>query len=471
VLTACSGQRRSPSVILIVSDALRFDVLGCMGGEADTPHIDSLARRGVLFERAYSTAPSTFPSSIAMLTGMYSRSFMVSGGESGDEELTFYVSQQEELIGEVLRGIGYDVLRDVENGISIRANNAQGFETIGHLNELLPDQIQHVERITGIENIGGHTDRRRSSKYDKLYAPLHYLMTVPETQSFFILKWFSDPHAPYHPPEKFRDKVKFDASLFPKDQEFYSSLYSLNSSRGVTEAEINYLKALYRAEVESVDERVGFILKALEHSGRSKDTIIVFTSDHGEAFGEHDRFLHGNALFEQLVRVPMIIAGPGISKGKRVGTSVSLIDLIPTLYELLKISPPRKLQGESFAPLLKGRSCEGRDIYIDRISNRINAANMSSEALLRGSYKLIVTRRDQKPVLRLYDLENDPGEIRDIAQENPEIVRELFQAVRELRADCDARLEENLAGIDPSLDVGREAQKTRDLLKALGYIK
>lgn len=472
-LIRCSkGPATKYNVIMIISDALRKDILSCYGGSARTPNIDWLAKNGVLFERAYSTAPCTLPSSVAMLTGNYSRAYITGVNNEEDHERAYYLNGDEKLLGEVLKERGYDVRMNIENGLANRSNTLQGCEKLKHITNMSEKEIDFVESITGITNIGGDVDPHLSSKYDKLYGLLHYLLTIPLEKSFLIFKWFSDPHAPYSPPQKFLDRITFDTSRLPKEERYYSTMKSTYTTKSLTTEEVMYIKELYEAEVESVDERIGFIIKALKHNDLLENTFIIFTSDHGEFLGEHGRLLHTNAFYEQLVNIPLIIVGPKIPKGKKENTQISLIDVIPTLKNMLEVEYSNDLQGKSFYPLLSGSPLQqDRDIYFDSIWNGIVEQSVNSDALLRGEYKLMTFIRNNKPVFKLYNLNDDPDESKDISENHPEIVREMYKKILDLRKDCDIRAEDNIRKIDEKVDLHREATETLKELKSLGYIK
>ena len=465
------GPKTRPDVLLIVSDALRKDMLGCYGGPAHTPNIDRLAENGVLFEKAYSTAPSTFPSSTAMLTGGYARSYIVTEDSAPDPTVTLFVNEEELLLGEVLRERDYDVLLQVENGLAKRSNNVQGFGAVIPFEGLDRAEIEWIENSTGIRSIGGNPDKHQSSKYDKMYGMLHYLLSVPQEQNFFLLKWFADPHVPYHPPKKFQETIPLDSFNLPRDIDYYMSVHPDSNAKNISPDEIAFFKELYRADVESVDERVGLFLKALEESGRLDNTIIVFTSDHGEMFGEHNRMLHGRAFYDTLVNVPLIFSGPGISKGRTAKSLVSLVDLMPTLETLLLKDPRDPAPGRSFASLLTGGDYQSQPAFIDRISNQFLDRFIDRDALVQDEYKLVAFFHRSKPAFELFNLAEDPGEQTDISEEYPEIVREMYKTILRLRQECDQKLKENLAKIDPSVDIDQAAEKTRQQLRALGYIK
>lgn len=460
------------NIVIIVSDALRLDVLGCYGGETKTPNIDWLAQQGVLFEKAYSTAPCTMPTSVSILTGNYSRAYGIIQKPEHKNRIhkySFYVNDGETLLAEVLSKAGYDVIMRVENRIASRSNNLQGFRKFRKSSQMSKKEIALVKNTIGTENFG----RDEENRLARLYDLLHYLLTVPREQNFFLLNWFLDPHGPYNPPEKFKKSIPMEPGNLPMKESFYSKsrikkFTQLARSGKLSSDEYFYIKALYKAEVESIDERVGYIIKALKHRGLLQKTFIVFTSDHGELFGEHGRLGHGNNYYEGLLHVPLIIMGPGISKGKKEKTVISLLGLMPTLKDLLGVKYDHHMQGKSYSALFYEGTIRDRMLYFDRITNDItNEANI--DALLMDDYKLIVKKQNNRPIFKLFNLADDPGEMKNISAENPQIVKKMFKKILDLRKDNKVRLKQNLTKIkDVNLD--KELKKTMEELKNLGYL-
>ena len=460
---------------MIVSDALRPDVLGCYGGEVKTPNIDWLAGKGVLFENVYSTAPFTMPSSVSMFAGSYSRSYGFTQcdelNKNHPKKYSFYVNDSERLFAEVLRENGYDVYMDVENIIAKRSNNLQGFENFRNIEEMREEEIALVEKIIGIKNIGWNKKPRWSCKYDRLYDFLYYLLTVPNSQNFFLMKWFMDPHFPYNPPEKFREKIQVNTSKLSMSPSFYRTMSS-RDIKGFSDYEkYFYLKELYKAEVESVDERVGYIIKALKHREVLDKTFIVFTSDHGELFGEHGRNFHVGIYYEPAVRVPLIIMGPGIPKGKRKKTIISHLGLIPTLKDLLSVTYADNMQGKSYYSLFHGGLIQDRISYFDMATNSITKKPARIDALLMDGYKLVVNNKNDRYVLELFNLSLDPGETEDVSKKKPKILKKMYKKIQDLRRKNKIRFKQNLVKIDKNVDLDKELKKTMEHLRTLGYLK
>jgi arylsulfatase A-like enzyme len=509
------------NVLLIVSDALRADVIGCYGGDAKTPNIDWLAEHGVLFERAYSTSPWTAPSSVSMFTGEYPDIY-----QKGmiDESLRgYYVPDGKLLLAEVLEDMGYEVGEHLENPFAKACNALQGFKGITGYEMLLRQKKTHV-----IENICGI--RPESDYYKKMYGPLDFIVKFSKNQPFFLLKWILDPHGPYDPPEKYyngrnvldiknitKDFQKILAALselIKKDD--YDSIddylvgvlddtsYEQSSLKKLYEEGIEIIKRelhkkgfdqtikalnekrvellrkephknrsksigkeLYESEVEFVDERIGFILNALRNKDLFDNTYVVFTSDHGEFLGEHGQWGHGKYLYEDVLRVPLIITGPGVSKGERQKKVVSLLNLMPTLKDLLGLKYQDNSQGKSFSGLLFGNPVKPPSgaVENDRFAYFVEAHDRSQQdALLENNYKLIVFRDNTH---KLYNLSDDPDELKDISKDNPQVVKRMLMRVEKIRDENNKRRVDLLKKTKKDVELDKE---TLERIRALGYL-
>lgn len=463
-LALCSSctsddEPRRGNVVLIVSDALRQDALACYGGEAETPNIDRLAAAGVLFSNAYSNGPWTSPSSVAMFTGNYATTYHY---KPTHKTVTIHVPDEEILFSEVLGALGYATFGRVDNAHARMHNNLQGLE-------LTPrgDQYRRVttpelrEEISSI--IGQEADGPRA--YKNLFILLARLLEVEPEQPFFMVCWMIDPHSPYRPIDQFKQRIDIDAFDLPKPPNSYGEYR--HGIRELSPAEHAFMKRLYLAEVESVDERVGFIVETLRHKGVLDDTYIIFTSDHGEQFGEHDEWGHGAwgrkaNYYDVLVRIPLIMSGPGIPRGKRRSDLVSLVDLMPTLVDFFGLDYPHDMQGLSFRSILKGRRDKKRFVYLSDVRPHDHV-----DALRQGNTKLIARADDE---FELYDLSNDPAETTDIAANKPKRVRQLAQKLREVRAANEQLRSTRGEGLPAELSA-EEQEELIEELKALGYIK
>jgi choline-sulfatase len=226
----------------------------------------------------------------------------------------------------------------------------------------------------------------------------------------------------------------------------------------LSQAERAYIHALYLAEVEYVDQRVGCILAALEHRDLMENTFIVFTSDHGEAFWEHGFPSHGNTYFEEMVRVPLIFSGPGIVRGRKTIGDASLVDLAPTLAELLGVDLPGERQGRS----LTGQF---RRIPRDMGAQYLSSAHqqVQQDAIIDEGHKLICL--DDGSTL-LYDLHGNPGETEDLTAERPEVAARLMAKLTEIRVENRLLREGRSVGGESSDSGGLLEQ-----MRALGYVE
>jgi arylsulfatase len=459
-LCGCGGESKQYNMVLLVSDALRADVLGCYEGEAHTPNIDWLSERGVLLERAYATSPMTMPSAVSMLTGKLPSIYRM-GVVRGATGLPYYhVPDRDLQLAEFLGESGYDVRMDVENVAAAMFNNFQGFEEMPSFDDLSPEEVALVENVTGID--------RTLKRYRDMYGFLNTLLGASGTQPFFHVKWLLDPHSPYDPPELFEEGIDVDPGRLQRALEEYSSLEFISAKTvgDWTDYEHDYLERLYQKEVESIDERVGFIIRALRHGKLMDSTFVIFTSDHGEAFGEHGEWSHGQDFYEHLVRVPLIIAGPGIPQGREVGVPVSHLDLTSTLKDLLGVEFEDHGQGKSYAGLLRGNVASERSpVYFEECA----AARCDArDALLKGNLKLIILKDGTH---RLHDLSRDPGEAIDVSGDNPEATHEMLKAVEKIRSRNLRKRKQFLSKMKQTQRSSRVDDGTLERLRELGYVE
>lgn len=454
------------NIVLIVSDALRQDILGCYGGAARTPNIDALAGAGVLFENPYSTSPWTVPSAVSMFTGNYACTYghTPPGEASGRTPLQVFVPHGEYLFAEALQQLGYANIMAIENVNASIHNNLQGFQPLVDaptFDEAVPRPLrERIERIAGGEAYA-------SKAFENAFVVLKHLLSIPPGRRFFLLHWILDPHYPYEPAGASAARLVRDDFVLPKEREHY--MKGIVGEVSLAEEERRFLMALYRAEVESVDERVGYIMKVLAHRGLLDSTYIVFTSDHGEQFGDHGLYGHGGFgrgchYYEGLVRVPLIIAGPGLPAGARVASPVSLLGLMPTLSDLLGITFDRDMQGGSFLPAVRG-SAVSRELYFDDIQE-----HNQSDALLSGRHKLIAFRDG---TCELYDVIADSREENDLADSRVDLRDRLAVMLERIRNDNGTLKRHHVAMIGDSLGhlpVGERRAIIRQL-RSLGYLQ
>lgn len=463
-----SGQK---NIILIVSDALRADVLGCYGGQAKTPYIDWLADNGVLFEKAYTPAPFTMAASVALFTGENPGVFKKGVFPGKKMWPRYFVPDKKLLLMEKLQEDGYDLRKSLENKVFQSFKCTDEFNKFKEFNQIPTKNIKYIKKITGT--------KEKINYYKNTYEILNYLINTTGTRPFFIVNWILDPHTPYCPPDYLMDQISVDRDQLTKKLSFYidNVFLGTKSVKNFNDHEKRFLKDLYIKEVEAVDERVGAIIQVLKSRNLFENTYIILTSDHGEAFGEHGHWGHGRNYFDTLVHIPLVVSGPGIQKGKREQVvPVSLIDVMPTLKELLGLDYADNSQGKSFVPSLTTDSSGSRlsadvsdkDIYLASGSDRQDDRNKYREALLSGCYKLVVTYDDEH---ELYDLSKDPGELYDISAENPVMIKTMLDKIAVIKKDIAKRKEEYFPRKKMHKKMQNVDDKTLNSLKALGYIQ
>lgn len=432
-----------PNVLVILIDTLRPDRLGVYGYARDTsPVIDGLARRGTVFEQAYAPSSWTWPSTASLLTGQAPPEHGLESAQS------CFLSDELTTLAEALRSRGLATVGFSANPLVSSARNFdQGFETFREYRrtraaEMLPD-IEEWLRANG--------DRR----------------------FFMYLHWF-DPHGPYEP-----DETLAEGLLLPAPEGYYRGVCRETLERKLRgephDPELltrftPYVSALYDGEVATVDHATGRLLGLLEELGLDGRTIVVLTSDHGEEFLEHGLNGHGKQLYEESVRVPLILAGPGIPQGERVAGAVAMLHLAPTLVRLAgggAGSEDRELAGPDL--LQEARSPTNPPLFFSVMPGRWPDASSGAappvaelRAMRAGRWQLIWAPAEEgraDDLVRLFDLERDPRAREDVAPANGPRVREMQDAVTSWLERCAGRRPTGLAG----------GAETLELLRQLGY--
>jgi arylsulfatase A-like enzyme len=454
--------QKKHNVLIIISDALRYDALGCYGGKAETPNIDWLANNGILFQRAYSNSPWTSPSSVSMLTGNYASVFEngVRIIAKGNRKASYQVPEHFRTLPEILSSLNYETLLSLFNWNVAVTRSVKGFHRFKKFAGLKQKEKVNVAKVTGIKGY--------NKAYTQLYAPLNYFLEQKE-KPFFSLVWINDPHSPYDPIDKFKRKRNNPRPDLRKNLDYYTKVksYHIWEGKKVKTSEIDYIRDLYLAEVESVDERVGCIIKVLKHKDLLKDTIIIFSSDHGEAFGQHGLFDHSTSYYDDLLHIPLIIFGPNIPTNLKITTPVSLLSLMPTIKDLLGLSYHDNFQGESLIPLIKGEPFDIDPIYFDGINRLGPVMKNYVDAVFFKNFKLIALENNE---YELYDLLKDGSELQNLEAEKEAMVKELQGIILAMRK-TNSDLRKKYWGTDINKIIKQKKKDVLKNLKSLGYIE
>jgi arylsulfatase len=422
-LAAC-GTSEPPSIVLVVIDTLRADHLTPYGFERDTsPHIERLARSGTLFLQGVAASPWTGPSVASILTGRYP-------DEVGIRGLRHRLPPSVPTLAEILRDAGYATAAVVSNAL---AGPAYGYHR-GY-------DFFHFEHY---KLQPGETDAPRGQPYftaDRVTErALAWLASAPTP--YFLYLHYTDPHEPYLPPPRWRGRFVSGASGFDE-----ALLHGKRFTRvPLDRDELAAVRAHYEAEIAFVDHELGRLLDAL-----GDDAAVVMTGDHGEEFRDHGAFLHGHTLYQELLRVPLLLAGPGIPRGRTSAMPASHVDILPTVLELARVPSPPGVNGRG----LLGALGEDRVLF-----SVLEVGNTRCVAARRGEWKLSSCGAGRGAVLR--DLSRDPGESRDRAPERPAVAQELARAIEERNA----RLVPGTRTVDPV-----SARRMEAALRALGYVE
>jgi arylsulfatase A-like enzyme len=400
-IAAASGERRRPNILFVLVDTLRADHLGAYGYERPTsPEIDALlAEPGVVFERAYAQAPWTLPSVASFLTGQRPGDFWRGG------PVTYRIPPSVATLAERLSSVGYETAGFVAN-FSLHADGGfdRGFST-------------YYVPPPSLEAMRAHADDVGS----RAIAWLREQTDRP----FFGYLHFIDPHDPYENPETVAGVSPFLPDYRgPVDGGWIHGLYTGQLTLPDAAADLEQVKALYDSEIHYVDRWIGRVLRSLPPE-RLRDTLIVFTADHGEELFDHGGWKHGHGLYEEQIRVPLILRWDGeFAAPRRIATPVPLLDLVPTLLAVagadggrdafpgidllptlrLGNEPPRRILGArhlSSGPQRAVAVLDGRRyLLFDRAT-----PFAPSDAMVEHLWRLDLRRLRRE---ELYDLARDP---------------------------------------------------------------
>ena len=437
-----------PNVLFIIADDLN-NSLGTYGHPlVKTPNLDKLAARGVRFEKAACQFPLCGPSRNSMLTGLYPNS----NGILNNGQLFRQTIPSQKSLPQAFRLDGYFAARI---GKLYHYNVPLSIGTNGHddpgswemeINPTGVDRMEDMDQAFSLipGSYGGTLSWFASSNPDEKHTDgkmAHEAEWVLErcakdkSRPFFLALGFFRPHTPYIAPKTYFEGYPREnmpvVQGWKEDQADIPApglgSYKKEQDKLTDDLRRECIQAYY-ASISFMDAQAGVVLDALDRLGLSENTIVVFTSDHGYHLGEHGLW-QKQSLFEESARVPLIMAGPGISKGGVAQAPVGLIDLYPTLTELAGVKAPENLQGQSLVPMLKDPKVEGRGWVISQVMRGGAGAGKkkgASPAVGREGKKIFgyslrtlrwrYTEWDEGRAGReLYDHDADPKELTNLA--------------------------------------------------------
>ena len=444
-LSSCGGASdAAPNLLFVVLDTTRADHLGCYGySERDTtPTIDALAERGVRFTSVYAQSSLTPVSAGSFLTGTWPyehgiRSLFVVGGES--------LASDGPSLFEALRGAGWRTAGFVSAKPMDRQYGLdRGFETFD-------DDMQATKAEYGIARFEDAPQRPGDVTVDSALAWLD----DHAGDRFALFVHLFDAHDPsFVPPREFLARhVSFP---LPGNLGRQWSYAAFQGPQGLA---MERLVELYDAEIRFTDELLARLLQKLDDAAVLDDTVVCVIADHGESFGEHGYFTHG-WMAEEQIRIPVVLAGPGLPAGAESADRIRAIDIAPTLCELFDVKAPSGFSGRSALALARGAS-EGapREVYAEahHASGDHRGRAPAMHSLIDGDWKLIHYPDGRAP--ELYDLATDPSEATNRAADAPDVVARLL-----------AKLLERGAIGGGEVDPSSLSAEQLEALRELGYL-
>jgi arylsulfatase A-like enzyme len=371
------------NLLLISIDTLRADHLKCYGYNLDTsPHLDQLAKEGVLFEHATATAPWTAPSHMSMFTSLYASAHGVQTVNSQLGDGVGTLAQRLSENGFVTKAFVTGLILSHEQGFNRGFQSYDDFSVEWRLfsakRRLHPEDTLYPKT--------GAPGNEFSSKITKLATEW---LKEHSQEKFFLFLHYYDCHSPYMPPASLANKFKAE----------YAESGSKIAIPPGTSPNIQWCERyvaeempLYDGEIAFTDEYIGKLLQALDDLRLSDKTLVIVLSDHGEAFFEHGQMLHGSSLYEEQIRVPLIMRLPGvIPAGERIAGNASQVDIMPTALGLLgvKASSQIQMQGIDLSPAILG----GQPVPERLIYSELATFGSNLRAVRWGDWKLVGTVR------------------------------------------------------------------------------
>ncbi|SFS06551.1 Arylsulfatase A [Halomicrobium zhouii] len=447
------------NVVLVTIDSLRYDRSLRSDRDVDpAPTLSELAEKGFSFENAFANGPNTPSSFPTLLTGTYPAMY---GGYR-------YLDERRPFLSETLQNAGMRTVGYHSNPhLGPEKNFNHGFDTFN-------DGSEDDDDARTIKNVVDEHVPSDSWLYSILRRVWHYLTLTTDTSAYapateitnqaidwletnwdgkspyFMWLHYMDVHYPFTPPDRFFEDIGADPLSTRRTADLNGRMQE--NPESLTAEDDADLLTLYDAEIRYMDHNLNRLLEALEAQDAREDTAIVVTADHGEAFGEHGRYGHHPYNYDELVHVPLVFDVPG-REGRRIDQQVSLIDVPPTLYDLLGVETPAAVQGHSLKPLMDGDERE-EGVVICTASGGEMLATRTPE------WKLLWDR--EQDTVELYHLVDDPGETVDVSGENHEVVERFRNLLEDHIAEARAT--------DTDLPDVEESDEVKQRLEDLGYV-
>ena len=473
-----------PNILFLFADDFTFRAVQSLGNsEIQTPNIDRLVKRGTTFTHAYNMGGWHGAICAASRTMLMSGQKLWPAWDVHQSYVNKDSSIMRQTWGRIMARNGYNTYMSGKWHVAAAADYV--FDQARHIRPGMPKdnwgqlrknlngrkltEMNSLDSDVSLKDVMPVGYHRPNNENDKSWTPsdtsfggfwaggkhwsevlkddgLDYLVDAAKKEEpFFMYLAFNAPHDPRQAPQEFVDMYPLEnISTPPNYQPLYPWKDSIGNSPGLrdealapfprTEYAVKVHISEYYAIISHLDQQIGEILDALEASGKMDNTYIFFSADHGLSVGQHG-LIGKQSMFDHSMRVPLIVAGPGIPEGQKVDHDIYLQDIMPTTLELAGIKKPDYVDFKSFLSQAKGRTTKGN-------YEAIYGAYIDLQRMIRkDGYKLIVYPRVKKVIL--YDMKNDPWETTDLAGEgeHQERVKGLFASLIQLQGEMEDKLD------------------------------
>jgi len=427
-----------PNILLITSDQHRGDTLGCGGHPCvRTPHLDRLAYSGIRFTRAYSDCPVCMPARTTLITGLQAHRFGITRNSRSRIE-----RDEARFLGSLIASEGYQTALVGKTHWLTPSGFDAGFEMQHLLDRIRQDRKEGIGRVTSrLSGIGANELHPSTTQFPPhLYEAnmivdksIEFLQNREQSKPFFLWASFNDPHPPNDIHEPYYSM--YDASPIPDpyipewldtDEEPIETFeHRVSWNPGPMQPdELRKARAVYYGKITNMDHQLARLLGTLMRTFEWKNTWVIYTTDHGEHLGDrHD--VGKTSFYEGSSNIPLIIRPPlelDIEPGQVNNSLVQLADILPTLCGMAGVEPPDDIQGKDLLPLMKGAEIKVRDCLHGKFGE-------TQHMFHDGRYKYLYFTSNGCE--QLFDLENDPGEMRNLATSDSENCARLRKGLTE----------------------------------------
>jgi len=412
------------NIIFIHTDSMDGRAMGCMGHPAmgaATPNLDALARRGALFRNAYSNNPICCPSRASMMSGQWTHHCEAWNNYKGlsDDAPTFRTRLDDG--GYLTKFFGKEDY--LSGGHTIRARVSPWTRSA--------NIERPVYRMPGPRIVDKDQPRVHERDWEDVDASIEWLKQtgIPDARPFMLYVGIRAPHPAFTISRTYLDRIpESKVTLPPADEQDhpvmrYQRIHK-NWMHGFSDDMGRTIRRIYFAMIAEVDAMVGHMLDEVEKLGLLDSSYVIFSSDHGELAMEHRQFYKMSA-YEASARVPLIVSGPGCVSGAAVEAPVSLVDIYPTLMDMAGLDRPAGLDGHSLLPEMTGKASGRPDWVLSEFHG--TSLNTGCFMLRRGDWKYIAYVGYEP---QLFNLKDDPDEIRNLAQTRPDVARDMDRLLR-----------------------------------------